>query len=676
MKTYFLKYLLITILFYLNINAKEIYTNSLIHEDSPYLKQHAHNPVNWYAWNEVAFKKAKNENKPIFLSIGYSTCHWCHVMEEESFENIEVANILNENYVSIKIDREEMPHIDKYYQNVHSLLNNRSGGWPLTVILTPNKKAFFANTYIPYEARNGSIGIKQLLININNIFKKENDKVTKTAEEIEDILKEYDNQNSKKTTVDKKLINKFISQVKKSFDTKYHGFSNRPKFPQSSKIETLLDIYTITKNKEVLEIATKTLKSMANGGIYDQIEGGFYRYSVDKMWMIPHFEKMLYTNAELLGVYSKAYRITKDKFYKNIVNEIISFTNTRFKINNLFYSASDADSILDGKKEEGVYFVFVYDEVFEFLKEKGYKEKEIEVILEYFNIVDEGNFEYHYNNPYLNSKSLKNIPNNLIKVKKDLKELREKKEYPFVDYKILTSWNSMYISSLFEAGKINDTYNIQALLSLDTLIKKVYINNTLYHQLIINKKPKVKALFEDYSFLITSLLKAYDYSLESHYLIFAKKLVKESISKFYKNEKWNMSDDDFISTADVYDSAYKSSLSNMIDNILKVAVLNDDLNLQNIVKESIESNSSILSSSPSSSSWLLRNYLAYLNGYIVLKAPKEMISNINMPDLPFLLKKRNKDEKYLACKIGVCFAYSNDFERILEDIKKEAFLYK
>lgn len=676
MKTYFLKYLLITILFYLNINAKEIYTNSLIHEDSPYLKQHAHNPVNWYAWNEVAFKKAKNENKPIFLSIGYSTCHWCHVMEEESFENIEVANILNENYVSIKIDREEMPHIDKYYQNVHSLLNNRSGGWPLTVILTPNKKAFFANTYIPYEARNGSIGIKQLLININNIFKKENDKVTKTAEEIEDILKEYDNQNSKKTTLDKELINKFISQVKKSFDTKYHGFSNRPKFPQSSKIETLLDIYTITKNKEVLEIATKTLKSMANGGIYDQIEGGFYRYSVDKMWMIPHFEKMLYTNAELLGVYSKAYRITKDKFYKNIVNEIISFTNTRFKINNLFYSASDADSILDGKKEEGVYFVFVYDEVFEFLKEKGYKEKEIEVILEYFNIVDEGNFEYHYNNPYLNSKSLKNIPNNLIKVKKDLKELREKKEYPFVDYKILTSWNSMYISSLFEAGKINDTYNIQALLSLDTLIKKVYINNTLYHQLIINKKPKVKALFEDYSFLITSLLKAYDYSLESHYLIFAKKLVKESISKFYKNEKWNMSDDDFISTADVYDSAYKSSLSNMIDNILKVAVLNDDLNLQNIVKESIESNSSILSSSPSSSSWLLRNYLAYLNGYIVLKAPKEMISNINMPDLPFLLKKRNKDEKYLACKIGVCFAYSNDFERILEDIKKEAFLYK
>ncbi len=664
---------ILTLLLFTSLNAKETYINSLINEDSPYLKQHSTNPVNWYAWNEIAFKKAKLENKPIFLSIGYSTCHWCHVMEEESFENKEVADILNKNYVSIKVDREEMPHIDKYYQNVHSLLNNRSGGWPLTVILTPNKKAFFANTYIPYDARNGSIGISAVLKNINDVFINENDKVLQTAQDIQEILKEYENQNFKTTNLDKNIVDKYVKEVEDSFDIKNHGFSIRPKFPQASKIETLLDIYILTKNKKVLEIATKTLKSMANGGIYDQIEGGFYRYSVDKTWMIPHFEKMLYTNAELLSAYSKAYKITKDIFYKNIVNEIIVFTNTRFKINNLFYSASDANSIFEGKKEEGVYFVFVYDVVYDFLKEKGYKEKEIENILEYFNIVDEGNFEYHYNNTYLNSKSFKNIPKNLKKIKEDLKELRQKNEYPFIDYKILTSWNSMYISSLFEASKIDKSYSKQALLSLDTLIKKIYINNTLYHQVIINKTPKVKALFEDYSFLITALLKAYDYSLESHYLTFANKLNKEAISKFYKDKRWKMSDDDFITSANTYDSAYKSSLSNMIDNILKIAVLSDDLDLQNIVKESFESYSTLLSSSPSSSSWILRSYMAYSNGYIVLKATKEMFKDKKLPNLPFLLRKENKDKKYLACKIGVCFAYKNDFEKIIQDIKKEIF---
>ena len=660
----------------LNLNAKQIHTNQLINEDSPYLKQHANNPVNWYAWNETAFKKARLENKPIFLSIGYSTCHWCHVMEEESFENDEVAKILNKNYVSIKIDREEMPHIDKYYQNVHSLLNNRSGGWPLTVILTPTKKAFFANTYIPYDARNGSIGIKAVLKNINDVFINENKEVYQTAREIEEVLKEYDSQSIKTTNIDKKIVDKYIKQIEDGFDKENNGFTLRPKFPHASKIETLLDIYVMTNNKKALNLATKTLKSMANGGIYDQIEGGFYRYSVDKMWMIPHFEKMLYTNAELLSAYSKAYAVTNDKFYKKIVDEIISFASKRFKINNLFYSASDADSLFDGKKEEGAYFVFVYDEVEAYLKEKAYKEEDIKTILAYFNIVLEGNFEYHYNNPYLTHKSLNNIPDNLEMVKKDLKELREKKEYPFIDYKILTSWNSMYISSLFDAGKIDSKYTKEALLSLDTLIKKLYIKNTLYHQVIINKKPKVKALFEDYSFLITALLKAYDTSLESYYLTFAKKLTKESITKFYKNKKWNMSDDDFISSADVYDSAYKSSLSNMIDNILKVAVLSDDLELQNIAKESLHSHSSLLSSSPSATSWLLRSQMAYTNGYIVLKATKEMLKNKEIPNLPFILKKENSDKKYLACKIGVCFSYSDSYSQIIEEIKKETNLVK
>lgn len=669
-----LKLLTFTILstIFFNLNANETYSNALINEDSPYLKQHSSNPVNWYAWNETAFKKAKDENKPIFLSIGYSTCHWCHVMEEESFENTEVANILNKNYISIKVDREEMPHIDKYYQNVHSLLNNRSGGWPLTVILTPDKKAFFANTYIPYDARNGSIGIRAVLQNINYVFINENEKVIKTAKQIEEVLKEYENQSIRSMNIDKQIVDKFIQKIDNNFDKENNGFTLRPKFPQASKIETLLDIYTITKNKKSLELAEKALKSMANGGIYDQIEGGFYRYSVDRKWMIPHFEKMLYTNAELLSAYSKAYKITNNSFYKNIAEEIIDFIINRFEVDNLYFSASDADSLFDGKKEEGVYFVFVYDEVEEFLKEKGYMEEEIQNILDYFNIVDEGNFEYHYNNTYLTNKSFKNIPNNLKEIKKDLKTLREKKEYPFIDYKIQTSWNSMYISSLFEAGKIDEKYNKKALLSLDTLIKRLYLNGTLYHQVIMNKEPKIKALLEDYSFLITALLKAYEYSLESHYLTFAKKLTKEAIDKFYINKKWNMNDNGFISSADVYDNAYKSSLSNMLDNILKVAVLSDDLDMQNLVKKSLVISSSILATNSTSTSWLLRTHLAYTNGYIVLKATKNMLKDKKIVNLPFVLRKENIDEKYLACKVGVCFSYSDSFDSIMKDIKKEA----
>ena len=660
----------------LNLNANETYTNNLINEDSPYLKQHSTNPVNWYAWNQTAFEKAKKENKPIFLSIGYSTCHWCHIMEEESFENKEVAKILNENYVSIKIDREEMPHIDKYYQNVHSLLNNTSGGWPLTVILTPNKKAFFANTYIPYDARNGSVGIREVLKNINDIFINENEKVVKTANQIEEVLKEYSNKNIETSNIDIKLLNKFIKQIDKNYDKENNGFTLRPKFPQASKIETLLDIYTVTKNKKALDIALKTLTTMAKGGIYDQIEGGFYRYSVDKNWMIPHFEKMLYTNAELISAYSKAYKITNDKFYKKIAKEIISFVEKRFEVNNLYYSASDASSIFEGKKEEGFYFVFVYDEVEEFLENKGYKQKEILKILKYFNIIYEGNFGHHYNNTYLSDKSLIKIPNNLEKVKKDLASLRSKKEYPFIDYKILTSWNSMYISSLLDAGKFDDKYSKKALLSLDTMIKKIYVNNTLYHQIINNKPLKVKALLEDYSFLITALLKAYDYSLESYYLTFAKKLTKEAISKFYKDKKWNMSDDNFVSIAEIYDDAYKSPLSNMLDNILKIAVLNDDFAMQDIAKETFTSSSSILSTSPSSSAWLVRNYIAFNNSYIVLKATKDMLKDKNIENLPFVLKKENIDEKYLACKIGVCFSYSDSFNSIIKSIKKEAILDK
>lgn len=671
MKLFFnhiIKSSLFLILILTSSNAKEKFTNSLINEDSPYLQQHSHNPVNWHAWNKKAFKKAKDENKLIFLSIGYSTCHWCHVMEEESFENEEVAEILNKNYISIKVDREEMPHVDKYYQNIHNLVNRRAGGWPLNLILTPERKAFFAATYIPVEEKYGRVGLKELLLNVQGIFKEDKSRLYEISKQIENVISQYDNSTYEKKDLNISLVNQFVKEVDESYDYNNFGIGERPKFPHSSTIVTLLDIYTIFKNEKALLLATKMLKAMAKGGIYDQIEGGFYRYSVDEKWMIPHFEKMLYTNAELLSAYSKAYTITGDLFYKNIIDGIASFTKERFEKDNLLFSASDADSLIHGKKEEGAYFVFDYAEVLNYLNKKNYSKEEIEKILKYFHITFEGNFENGLTNPYLTTND---IPSNLKKVKADLKYLRSLKSYPFTDYKILTSWNAMYISSLFDAGITDIKYSQNAIKLLDSLIDKLYVNNTLYHQRLINKKPKVKALFEDYSFLVESLLKAYDYSLEKKYLIFATKLNKEAIENFYKNKQWFMSNDEFKTSAEVYDSSYKSSLSVMIDNILKIALLNDDLKLQNLAKESIESSSLVLASRPSGSAWLLRTYIAFNKEYISLKAPKNMLKNKDYTNYPFLLKKVNSENKYLACKTGVCFAYNSDFKEIMKEIEKD-----
>ncbi len=297
-----IKVVLLFAIMSITINAKEKYTNELIKEDSPYLQQHAHNPVNWMSWNNKAFEKAKKENKMIFLSIGYSTCHWCHVMEEESFENEEVAKILNKNYISIKVDREEMPHVDKYFQNVHNLVNRRAGGWPLTIILTPKRKAFFAATYIPIEKKYGRTGIKELLLDVKSGFETDTKRIYDISNNIERVLEENRSSSYEKKDLNISLINQFVKEVDDSFDHENQGIGERPKFPHASTTETLLDIYSVYKDEKALELATKMLKAMANGGIYDQIEGGFYRYSVDEKWMIPHFEKMLYTNAELLNL--------------------------------------------------------------------------------------------------------------------------------------------------------------------------------------------------------------------------------------------------------------------------------------------------------------------------------------------------------------------------------------
>ncbi len=662
-KTLFLGLLIMT-----NLNAQ--HTNALTYEDSPYLQQHAHNPVNWYPWGDKAFEKAKKENKLIFLSIGYSTCHWCHVMERESFENEEVAKILNKDFISIKVDREENPHIDRYYQDIYMLMNRRSGGWPLTIIMTPDAKTFFSGTYIPADDRYDRAGLKGLLKSLNNAYINRKDEVIKSVKSIEEAIKRMGSANQNKEKVSKLNINiaeQFVKILNGQFDSKNGGFGNAPKFPHATSLDTLLDIYRITGNKSALLIADKSLISMSQAGIYDQIEGGFYRYSVDEMWMIPHFEKMLYTNGELLESYANAYSLTHEDSFKRVIIESIQNINERFNKNNLYYSASDADS--DGK--EGKYFVFDYEDSLKDLIDGGFSKEEAKNILNYYSIYPDGNFEHQQTNPYLSG--LKK-PKNLQKAKEILKANREKKNYPFIDYKIQTSWNSLYISGLLKAGKyVDQTYFKDALKSIDALLENLYIDGELYHQMIIGKKPKVKGYLEDYAFLISALIEAYQVNFDKRYLDIAKTLSDKATTKFYSNGIWYMSDDNFKTKAEFYDASYRSSLAVMLENLFKIAILSDNLKLQTFAQKSLDSQLSEIEYSPNQHPYALKTYLQSLLSNVVIKSTKEnLVKNrdkLNSIKYPYTLLKPTQDKNFLACKIDHCFAMSKNLEDVIKKIK-------
>ena len=542
-----------------------MHTNELIQEDSPYLLQHAHNPVNWMAWSDKALQKAKDENRLIFLSIGYSTCHWCHVMEKETFEDDVSAKLLNDSYVSIKVDREEMPDLDKYFQDVHYLLTKRSGGWPLSIIMTPTQQVIFAGTYLPAQSAHGRMGFRELTSFIKGKFDDNFAEVQKSAQSIEAAIKHYERSFEQKQSIESEaVIEAFVSKVKASFDDVSKGIGSSPKFPHASTWNALLDIYAQTKNLEALYMSEDALFAMARGGINDQIEGGFYRYSVDEAWVIPHFEKMLYTNAELIEVYAKLYTFTQKPFFKEVVDTTIDAMDERFLKEGLYLSASDADS----EGEEGKYFVFGYAGAKEALLKGGLSEVETKEVMDYFGITRFGNFEHQTTNPVIGNEEKPLRLNEAINL---LKQERQKVTYPFIDTKILTAWNALMVSALFEAQKIEKAKRL-----LDTLLTTLHVNDVLYHQIVLGGNLKVEALLEDYAFVIEALLRAYAHTKEEHYLELAKHLSHEAEQKFYKEETWYLSDKAFRAKAVLEDNSYKSPLSTMIKNLFELAKIEDD----------------------------------------------------------------------------------------------------
>jgi uncharacterized protein len=643
-------------------------TNHLINEKSPYLLQHAHNPVNWYPWGEEAFEKAKLEDKPIFLSIGYSTCHWCHVMEHESFEDEVVAKLMNETFISIKVDREERPDIDNIYMSVCQMLTG-SGGWPLTVILTPEQKPFFAGTYFPKNSRGGRIGLMELIPKISKAWLEQKKDIYTSANEITSQIKKAIKIEDNATT-SQDVLNNAFSIFENRFDKEFGGFGERPKFPSPHNLSFLLRHYQYSKKVESLNMVIKTLTEMRNGGIFDHIGYGFHRYSTDKKWFLPHFEKMLYDQAMLTIAYTEAYQLTKNSLFKQTVTEILTYVlRDMTSPDGGFYSAEDADS----EGEEGKFYLWKKEEIIKLLgKEDG------ELFSTIFNIADEGNYfeeasghQTGTNHLYLSSDAdMHNLSSNDLQIKLDssretLFREREKRIHPYKDDKILTDWNGLMIASLAKAGRVlnNGDYTIAAERSVEFIFSNLVDDNCKLLHRFRNGESGIKAQIDDYSFLIWGLLELYETTFKTEYLKKSIELIDHLIENYWDNENnsgfyfTSENNSDLISRPkEYYDGAIPSGNSVMYSNLLKVNKLTANSTYLEYAEKLNSAFKNLVERSPTGFSQFLigmqfslnRSYEIIVAGDKDSKETKEILDTINSNFIPnkvvMLIDEKNKDE--------------------------------
>lgn len=509
-------------------------TNRLIHETSPYLLQHARNPVDWYPWGEEAFQKAKSQNKPVLLSVGYSACHWCHVMEQESFENEEIAALMNEHFVNIKVDREERPDLDEVYMNAVQMLTGR-GGWPMTVFLTPEAKPFYGGTYFPPEDRYGVPGFPKILKAVAQAYQERPQEVEKSVEQILGALDRLASVQESQRPFSSDIIARSAEQLSQAYDPEYGGLGRAPKFPNAGVYELFLRHYRKSKSQHFLEMVTHTLTKMAEGGIYDHLGGGFHRYSVDEKWLVPHFEKMLYDNAQLTRIYAQVFVITQDLFFKRVVEETIDYLlREMFHPEGGFYSTQDADS----EGEEGKFFIWSYDEVMRILGEEVG-----EIFCRVYDVSDFGNFEgENILHPILTleqaaklfRKDLKEVERFMADARAKLLQEREKRLKPFRDEKILASWNGLMLSGLAEAIKIspNPRYLEAAAKTVNFIFTQLVQDGVLLHT-YKEGKARLHGYLDDYAFMAAGLLDLYEATLDRSMLEQAIKLAEVMIREFW-----------------------------------------------------------------------------------------------------------------------------------------------
>jgi len=514
-------------------NPEKQYVNRLAKESSPYLLQHKNNPVDWYPWGDEAFQKALELNRPIFLSIGYSTCHWCHVMEEESFEDEQVAQLLNDNFISIKVDREERPEIDHLYMTVCQAMTGK-GGWPLTIIMTPDKYPFFAGTYFPKKGRMGRPGMIELLPAISDAWVNKKDELIQSANQIKKYLIDSNNKELG-DQLNQSILTNTNSQFINRYDKTHGGFGTKPKFPSPHNLIYLLRYHNMSGDKTSLLMVEKTLQEMRLGGIFDHVGFGFHRYSTDTEWILPHFEKMLYDQAMLTLAYTEAYQITNNQLYKDTAEEILYYVQRNMTDKRGgFYSAEDADS----EGEEGLFYLWTIDEIKNILSNV-----ESELLINTYGLNKEGNYDDEatgnrteknilYLKEPINNIELKNRLNQIIK---KLYQARKKRIHPLKDDKILTDWNGLMIAAYAKAGDVfnSDDYIQQAEKSAQFILKNLTDNNGRLLKRYRNGNAGVDAHLDDYAFFIWGLLELYEATFNATYLAEALQLSNIMVDEFW-----------------------------------------------------------------------------------------------------------------------------------------------
>ena len=574
-------------------------SNRLKNEISPYLLQHAYNPVDWYPWGEEAFNKAKTEKKPIFLSIGYSTCHWCHVMSYESFEDNNVAKLLNETFVCIKVDREERPDVDKIYMKVCQILTG-SGGWPLTIIMTPEKKPFFSATYIPKESQYGIKGLLTLIPEIKKLWENKSNDFLNSANQITETLQKII-KNIGGIELSQKTLDLAYEQLFNSFDELYGGFGYQPKFPTPHNILFLLRYWKRTDDNFCLKIIVDTLEQMRMGGIYDHIGFGFHRYSTDRKWILPHFEKMLYDQALLIMAYTEAYQVSKKQIFKKTAQELIEYVIRDMKsIEGGFYSAEDADS--EGK--EGKFYNWKYNEL-----KKILNHKELNLLEKFYNIKKDGNYSSEigkiseenifYQTTCIedfakyNQIKEKEFIDALEKIRKKIFQIREKRVHPEKDDKILTDWNGLMIAALAKAFQVFNykDYTEKAEKALKFILKyMIQKNGSLLHS-FRNGEAKITGYADDYAFLIWGIIELYHVTFKPKYLMLA-----IDLNNYLLNHFWDKTNGGLFFTSDTneklltrtkeaYDGAVPSANSVTMYNLIRLARITGKIDLEEKAKQ-------------------------------------------------------------------------------------------
>ncbi len=677
------------------------HTNLLIHESSPYLLQHAHNPVNWFPWGDAALEKAKKEDKPILISIGYSACHWCHVMERESFEDEETAEIMNKFFVNIKIDREERPDLDHIYMDAVQAITG-SGGWPLNVFLTPDRKPFFGGTYFPPVNAHNRSSWKNVLLNIHQVFTEKRDEVDTQADGLTkhlinsvSISASADVKNSE-SLFTKENLSLIADNILKQADTVEGGFGNAPKFPQTFSIQYLLRHYHFTKDENSLKHALLSLDKMIAGGIYDHLGGGFARYSTDREWLAPHFEKMLYDNALLINVISEAYQLTKNEIYAQTIKDTLSFLERELLSSEFgFYSALDADS----EGIEGKYYVWTKREIEEILGDES------TLFCAFYDVSEKGNWDgvnilrvtknaddfAKEHNIYVEY-----LQEHLNKAKRQLLQARNFRVRPQLDDKILLGWNGLMITAICKAYAALeiDRYKELAINAISFIESKMKEGKGGYFHTYKNEKATIGAFLDDYAYLIQAYINLQEITGNQNYLKSAKELTEFVIENFQSEMQryfcfTPLSQTDVIfRKEEVYDGAIPSGNSVMTNNLLYLSVIFDNKNWKDLaIKNIIGLEKAIINHPVSFGFWAIsiqlltigykevvfigRNILKDLPEMLKMYVPNKIIqtTSIQLDFYPLLaVKLVSENSEYYLCSDNNCLPVFNSLDKFFEKV--------